>query len=87
MENKIVETKQKTFNRRKTVLNLIQDKVLDYDTIMIMADTLLMTGDYIFNQEEYNAWQQYLSGNANNDDKDILVSFVYDVLCLSNEVL
>lgn len=87
MENKIVETKQKTFNRRKTVLNLIQDKVLDYDTIMIMADTLLMTGDYVFNQEEYNAWQQYLSGNANNDDKDILVSFVYDVLCLSNEVL
>ena len=87
MENKIVETKQKTFNRRKTVLNLIQDKVLDYDIIMIMADTLLMTGDYVFNQEEYNAWQQYLSGNANNDDKDILVSFVYDVLCLSNEVL
>ena len=87
MENKIVETKQKTFNRRKTVLNLIQDKVLDYDTIMIMADTLLMTGDYVFNQEEYNAWQQYLSGNANNDDKDILVSFVYDVLYLSNEVL
>lgn len=87
MENKIVEMKQKTFNRRKTVLNLIQDKVLDYDTIMIMADTLLMTGDYVFNQEEYNAWQQYLSGNANNDDKDILVSFVYDVLCLSNEVL
>lgn len=87
MENKMVETKQKTFNRRKTVLNLIQDKVLDYDTIMIMADTLLMTGDYVFNQEEYNAWQQYLSGNANNDDKDILVSFVYDVLCLSNEVL
>lgn len=87
MENKIVETKQKTFNRRKTVLNLIQDKVLDYDTIMIMADTLLMTGDYVFNQEEYNAWQQYLSGNANNDDKDILVSFVYDVLCLSNEIL
>lgn len=87
MENKIVETKQKTFNRRKTVLNLIQDKVLDYDAIMIMADTLLMTGDYVFNQEEYNAWQQYLSGNANNDDKDILVSFVYDVLCLSNEVL
>lgn len=87
MENKIVEMKQKTFNRRKTALNLIQDKVLDYDTIMIMADALLMTGDYIFNQEEYNAWQQYLSGNASNDDKDILVSFVYDVLCLSNEVL
>lgn len=87
MENKIMEMKQKTFNRRQAVLNLIQDKVLNYDTIMIMADTLLMTGDYVFNQEEYNAWQQYLSGNANNDDKDILISFVYDVLCLSNEVL
>lgn len=87
MENKIVEVKQKTFNRRENVLNLIQDKVLGYDTIMIMADALLMTGDYVFNKEEYNAWQRYLSGNANNDDKDILVSFVYDVLCLSNEVL
>ena len=87
MENKIMEMKQKTFNRRQAVLNLIQDKVLNHDTIMIMADTLLMTGDYVFNQEEYNAWQQYLSGNANNDDKDILISFVYDVLCLSNELL